>query len=265
MAVHGMTRRPRQEPISEAERELRIEVAAAYRMFDHLGWTELLSGHITAKVPGHADRFLINPYGPLFRHVTASSLVAVDIEGTILSDTEWSINPAGFVIHSAIHRARPELRCIMHSHTLAGMAVAAQEEGLLPISMPYTNFHDRIAYHEFSGPGSDWDERDAIAAALGPLDVLVLRNHGLLTCGRTVAEAFVLLFRLEKACAVQLAAQASGARLRRIRPEILEASAREMIRLLDRDTKGEAGKGIGEMDFRAMVRLMDEIDPSYRD
>jgi ribulose-5-phosphate 4-epimerase/fuculose-1-phosphate aldolase len=168
------------------------------------------------------------------------------------------------MIHSAVHAARPDLGCVMHVHTLAGMAVAAQQDGLLPISMPYTNFHDRVAYHEFQSAGSDWNERPMIAASLGARDVMILRNHGLLTCGRTVAEAFVLMFRLEKACQIQLAAQASGARLVHIRPAILEQTAREMIALLDRDEKGDPGKGIGDMDFKAMLRWMDEIDPSYR-
>ena len=131
----------------------------------------------------------------------------------------------------------------MHVHTLAGMAVAAQADGLLPLSMPYTNFHRRVAYHEFESAGSNWDERAMIAASLGSLDVMILRNHGLLTCGRTVAEAFVLMFRLEKACQVQLAAQASGAKLKIIRPEILEKTAKEMIHLLDRDEKGNPWSG----------------------
>lgn len=249
--------------IDPQEWELRVQLAAAYRIIDHLGWSELIWTHTTVRVPGPEHHFLINPYGLRFDEVCASNLVKVDMDGNILGDPEQEINPAGFVIHSAIHMTRPDVYCIMHTHTVAGMAIAALEEGLLPISMYALGYYDRIAYHDFEGPSLDPDERQRLADNLGQKNVLVLRSHGLLTCGQTVAQAFVRIFRLERACQVQLAAQSTGARLTVPPAAVCEISAERSDDFL----VAEGAKGYSRMpnpEFAAMMRLMDKIDPSYR-
>ncbi len=249
--------------MTEQEWELRVQLAAAYRMVDHFGWSELIWTHNTVRVPGAEDHFLINPYGLRFDEVTASNLVKVDHEGNIVGDQEQEINPAGFVIHSAIHMARPDVRCVMHTHTTAGMAVAALEEGLLPISMYALGYFERIAYHDFEGPSLELGERERLAANLGQKNLLVMKTHGLLACGETVAQAFVRLFRLERACQVQLAAQATGAKLVIPPREVCELSAR----LSDDFLVSEGDKGYSRKpnpEFAAMMRLMDRKDPSYR-
>jgi ribulose-5-phosphate 4-epimerase/fuculose-1-phosphate aldolase len=245
------------------EWELRVQLAAAYRMVDHFGWSELIWTHNTVRVPGADHHFLINPYGLRFDEVTASNLVKVDHEGNIIGDQNQEINPAGFVIHSAIHMARPDVRCVMHTHTTAGMAVAALEEGLLPISMYALGYYERVAYHDFEGPSLELDERARLAANLGQKNLLVLKTHGLLACGETVAQAFVRLFRLERACQVQLAAQATGAKLAMPPRAVCELSAK----LSDDFLVAEGDKGYSKNpnpEFAAMMRLMDRKDPSYR-
>jgi ribulose-5-phosphate 4-epimerase/fuculose-1-phosphate aldolase len=249
---------------SDEEWRLRVELAAAYRMIDHFGWTELQSGHVTLRIPGPERHFLINPYGLLFHEVTASNLVRIDINGKLAGPTPHQINPAGFVIHSAIHAAREDAHCVFHIHTVAGMAVAALECGLLPISMPSTGFYGKVAYHELEGPGADLSERETLARDLGDKNTLILRNHGLLTCGRTVAEAFVQMFRLQRACEIQIAALACNSPLHFIRPEVSEQSADEMNALLNRGADGAMGGGIGSFDFAAMMRLMERKDPSFK-
>ena len=164
--------------MSPEERELRIQLAAAYRIVDHFGWSELIWTHNTVRVPGPEHHFLINPYGLRFDEVTASNLVKVDLHGKIIGDPDQEINPAGFVIHSAIHMARPDVRCVMHTHTTAGMAVAALADGLLPISMYALGYFDRVAYHDFEGPSLELDERERLAANLGSKNVLILKTHG---------------------------------------------------------------------------------------
>jgi ribulose-5-phosphate 4-epimerase/fuculose-1-phosphate aldolase len=249
--------------MTDQEWELRVQLAAAYRMVDHFGWSELIWTHNTVRVPGAEDHFLINPYGLRFDEVTASNLVKVDHEGNIVGDQEQEINPAGFVIHSAIHMARPDVRCVMHTHTTAGMAVAALAEGLLPISMYALGYFERIAYHDFEGPSLELGERERLAANLGQKNLLIMKTHGLLACGETVAQAFVRLFRLERACQVQLAAQATGAKLVIPPREVCELSAR----LSDDFLVAEGDKGYSRNpnpEFTAMMRLMDRKDPSYR-
>ncbi len=249
--------------MTSEEWELRVQLAAAYRMVDHFGWSELIWTHNTVRVPGAEDHFLINPYGLRFDEVTASNLVKVDHAGNIIGNPEQEINPAGFVIHSAIHMARPDVRCVMHTHTTAGMAVAALEEGLLPISMYALGYYERVAYHDFEGPSLELDERARLAANLGEKNLLVLKTHGLLACGETVAQAFVRLFRLERACQVQLAAQATGAKLAIPSRSVCELSAK----LSDDFLVAEGDKGYSKKpnpEFAAMMRLMDRKDPSYR-
>lgn len=249
--------------IDPQEWELRVQLAAAYRIIDHMGWSELIWTHTTVRVPGPEHHFLINPYGLRFDEVRASNLVKVDMDGAIIGDQRQEINPAGFVIHSAIHMTRPDVRCIMHTHTVAGMAVAALENGLLPISMYALGYFERVGYHDFEGPSLDVEERQRLAANLGDKNVLILRTHGLLTCGETVAQAFVRMYRLERACQVQLAAQATGSPLIIPPREVCEVSAERSDEFL----ATEGGKGysrIANPEFEALVRLIDRTDPSYR-
>lgn len=266
MATAAPALRNTNRPIdcSDEEWALRIDLAAAYRIIDHFNWTELQSGHVTIRLPGPDRHFLINPYGLLFHEVTASNLVKIDVDGNVLSDTPYTINPAGFVIHSAIHMARTDAHCVFHIHTVAGMAVAALECGLMPISMPSTGFYGQVAYHELEGAGSDIGLREKIVADLGTRNTLILRNHGLLTCGETVAEAFIQMFRLQRACEIQVAAMACNTPLHMIRPDVSEQAVTEMNGLLNRGADGKLGGGMGAFDFAAMVRLMDRKDPSFR-
>lgn len=255
---------PPQPQKEHTERELRIDLAAAYRLIDHFGWSELIWTHSTVRVPGPEHHFLINPYGYRFDEVTASNLVKVDLEGRILGDPGQEINPAGFVIHSAIHLARPDVRCIVHTHTVAGMAVAALQCGLLPISMYALGYDGAVAYHDFEGPSLDREERARLAANLGDKDVLILRNHGLLTCGQTVAQAFVRMYRLERACQVQLAAQATGAPL--VIPDAgVRAVSRERSDVFLRAEGDQGYSRNPNPEFAALKRLLDRKDASYRE
>ena len=196
---------------SQQELSIRIELAAAYRLVDFFGWCELIYGHLTAHVPGPEPHFLINPYGLNYDEVTATNLIKIDINGKMVEPSPYAVNEAGFVIHSAVHMMSKENnRVVMHTHSRAGMAIAALEEGLLPISMGATAFFEDIAYHDYEGPSLYLDERERLQESLGDKRVLILRNHGLLTVGRTVAEAFIRLYRLESACQVQLDAGAAG-------------------------------------------------------
>src|SRR5918995_12909 len=206
-----------------AEWALRAQLAGAYRVADHLGWAELIYTHISARVPGPEHHFLINPYGLRFDEVSASSLVKVTQDGETVGPQGYAANKAGFIIHSAIHMAREDAQCVWHMHTLAGMAVSAQEQGLLPVHMYSHNFWQRISYHDFEGPSMRLDERARLVSSLGDKNqALMLRNHGLLTVGRTIPEAFIRFWRLNRSCEIQLAAQA--AKLRLPSPEVCEAS-----------------------------------------
>jgi len=242
------------------EWDLRVQLAAAYRLIDHFGWSELIWTHTTVRVPGPEHHFLINPYGYRFDEVCASNLVKVDLYGAIIGDQTLEINPAGFVIHSAIHMARRDVQCVMHTHTLAGMAVAALDCGLLPISMYALGYYESVGYHDFEGPSLELGERERLAANLGDRNVFVMRNHGLLTCGDSVAQAFVRMYRLERACQVQLAAQATGAGL--VVPPV---SVCEVSRERSDDFLGDKGYSRERNpEFAAMLRLLDKKDPSYK-
>jgi ribulose-5-phosphate 4-epimerase/fuculose-1-phosphate aldolase len=244
-----------------AERRLRVQLAAAYRIADHLGWSELIYTHISLRVPGPEHHFLINPYGLRFDEVTASNLVKIDADGKNVGDSPYKANEAGFVIHGAVHEAREDdASCVFHTHTLAGMAVSAQAAGLLPVHMYSHNFHRRVGYHEFEGPAMNLGERERLVASLGRHPALILRNHGLLTVGRTVQEAFILMWRLERACQVQLAAQAGGAPLRLPPEEVCAQSAR----MGDDFLTGRGAVGLGELEFAALERIVERRDPSYR-
>lgn len=254
---------PLQEEISPEEWAVRVQLAAAYRLIDHFGWSELIWTHTTARVPGPEHHFLINPYTLRFDEVRASNLVKVDLDGNIIGDLSQEINPAGYVIHSAIHRMRPDVKCVMHTHTVAGMAVAALECGLLPIGMYSLGFYERVGYHDFEGPSLELGERERLAKNLGEKNVLILRSHGLLTCGETVAQAFVRMYRLERACQVQLAAQATGTPLVIPSKDVCEKSAE----LSDDFLVAEGDKGYSRNpnpEFDAMLRLLDRKDHSYK-
>ena len=242
-----------QSSITPAEWALRVQLAAAYRVADKLGWSELIYTHISVRVPGPEHHFLINPYGLRFDEITASSLVKIDVDGNPVGPQKYSANKAGFVIHSAIHMAREDAACVWHMHTLAGMALSAQEDGLQPAHMYSHNFYQRLSYHDFEGPGMRLDERSRLAKSLGSNQALILRNHGLLTVGRTIPEAFILFWRLNRACEVQLAAQ--NAKLRLPSPEVCEASyAMGEEFLTDQAAHGE-------LEFDSIVR---KLDDSYR-
>ena len=250
------------EPVSTdpegAERTLRVQLAAAYRLVEHFGWSELIYGHLTVRLPGETPNFLINPYGLNYEEITASSLVRIDVDGNVVGDSNHPVNRAGFVIHSAVHMANSVNKCVMHTHTRAGMAVADLQAGLLQVHMYSTGFNGRLAYHDYEGPSLDLGERKRLLSDLGAAKAMILRNHGLLTVGRTIPEAFIWLYRLERACQVQLDAMAAG-RLRLIDPAVVDHSNRETDRFL------ESEAGIGELEFQALMRRLDRIDPSYRD
>ena len=215
----------RKGQVSPEEWAVRVDLAAAYRLVAQFGWEDLVFTHITARVPGAEDQFLINPYGQFFDEITASSLVKIDMNGHKLDDSPFPVNPAGFVIHSAIHGARHDARCVLHTHTLNGMAVSAQREGLLPISQHSIFVLSSLGYHDFEGPATRDDEKSRLVADLGSNTHLILRNHGLLTVGETVADAFVAMYYLETCCAIQVRAQAGGAELIAVGKEIVTISA----------------------------------------
>lgn len=242
--------------MSDAEWEARQELACAYRLFDHLGWHELIYNHISLRVPDEDGHFLINPFGLMYREVKASNLVKIDIKGNIIGDSRYPVNPAGFVVHSAVHANRPDAHCVMHTHTTAGMAVACQEDGLLFNNFTSVFFYGRLSYHDYEGITLDTDECERLARDLGQNDVMILRNHGLLTCGPTVAHAFNQLYMLQRACEVQIASQAGGAKPRLVPAEIAAKAARQAY---EHHVKG----GDSELLFAAMRRWMLEKDPSF--
>jgi len=237
----------------EAEWALRVQLAAAYRIAHHLGWAELIYTHISARVPGSQHHFLINPYGLRFDEVTASNLVKVDSDGETVGQQGYQANKAGFIIHSAVHMAREDAACVFHTHTLAGMAVSAQEEGLLPVHMYSHNFYGRLSYHDFEGPSMRLDERPRLVKSLGSQSALILRNHGLLTIGRTIPEAFIRFWRLNRSCEIQLAAQA--ARLRLPSAEVCEASHQMGEEFLADQAD------IGQLEFDSILR---KLGDSYK-
>src|SRR4051812_17635616 len=240
--------------ISAAEWALRVKLAAAYRVADHLGWSELIYTHISVRVPGPEHHFLINPYGLRFDEITASGLVKVNDRGETVGQQEYSANKAGFIIHSAIHMAREDAQCVWHMHTLAGMAVSAQDEGLLPIHMYSHNFFERLSYHDFEGPSMRLEERERLVKSLGPKNqALMLRNHGLLTVGQTVPEAFIRYWRLNRSCEIQLAAQ--SARLRLPSSAVCEASYQMGEEFLTDQAP------LGQLEFDALAR---KLDASYK-
>jgi len=248
-------------PPAEAERELRVQLAAAYRMVDYYGWTEQIYGHLTARVPGPEAHFLINPFGLNYDEVTASNLVKINCDGDIIGDSEYPVNRAGFVIHSAVHLANSDVhKCVMHTHTRAGMAIAAVKGGLQPISMAATGFYKRLSYHDYEGVSLDTSEREGLLDDLGENKAMMLRNHGILTTGRSIPEAFQRLYRLERACQIQVDAAAAG-ELNLLSDNVAQTSA---AGLEGGATMHAESKQMGALEFAALMRKMDKIDPSYR-
>ncbi|HSO37108.1 MAG TPA: class II aldolase/adducin family protein [Labilithrix sp.] len=241
--------------MENAEREARIDLAACYRIVAHHGWDDSVFTHISARVPG-TDHFLINRFGLLFEEITASSLVKVDQSGKTIDDPTAEINPAGFIIHGAVHTFRPEAACVIHLHTVAGVAVSAQAEGLLPISQDALRFDGQVAYHEYQGFVFEESERERLRLALGTCDVMILRNHGTLTVGTTVGEAFLRMYWLERACAFQIAAQGSS------QPLIVPPAP---IRDRARDKAAFITKRASPFAWAATLRKLDRLDPSYRE
>jgi len=242
---------PQTQPADE--REARVHLAAAYRLVDRFGMTDLIYNHISLRIPGREHHFLINPWGLMYREITASSLVKIDLDGNVVGENAWPVNPAGFVIHSAVHRARPEVNCVIHTHTPYGAAVAAIDSGLLPISQFAMRFYGRVAYHDYEGLAVSEEERDRLAEDLGNNAVMILRNHGLLTTGRTVGEAFVSMDYLERACRIQIEAQSTGANIVIPPRDVCEMAANQF------------GPEEHERAWPALLRMLDELDPSYKD
>jgi len=241
----------------EAVQRIRVDLAAAYRLIHRLGLDDSIYTHISARLPGTEHRFLINPYGLRFEEVKAGNLVTVDLDGRVLDDPcGLGINPAGFTIHSAVHAAREDATCVLHTHTVAGVAVSCQEEGLQPLNQWSMQFAGRLAYHPYEGIALDLDERARLVADLGDKPVMVLRNHGMLTCGRSVAEAFKLMHNVERSCRAQLALQAAGAPLVRPSAAVAAKTAGQYARLYD---KIEASGVDAEWEaFKRMLLRTDE-------
>jgi ribulose-5-phosphate 4-epimerase/fuculose-1-phosphate aldolase len=237
------------------EAQLRVDLAACYRLVALYGWDDLVFTHISARVPGNDHHFLINPYGMLFEEINASSLIKVDAHGEKVEPSPHPVNPAGFVIHSAIHAARPNVACVLHLHTPAGVAVSAQRNGLLPITQQATISLTSLAYHDYEGIALRDDEKPRLVADLGDNACLILHNHGLLTVGRTIADAFLTMYTLQRACEAQLLAQAGGAELIAVAPQVL-AGVKEASRSV---TKGLGGA----LAWPALLRKLDRVSPGY--
>ncbi|MEW6705513.1 MAG: class II aldolase/adducin family protein [Pseudomonadota bacterium] len=245
----------RQGDVSPEEWKTRVDLAAAYRLVALFKWDDLVFTHISARVPGTHDQFLINPYGFMFEEITASSLVKVDLQGNKLEDSPFPVNPAGFTIHSAIHAARHDVECVLHTHTLNGIAVSAQKDGVLPLSQQSIFLLSSLGYHDYEGVALREDEKPRLVRDLGDRNFLMLRNHGLLTVGRTIADAFQAMYLFEAVCTIQVRALAGGVPLTHVHPQIIataQAQAKEV-------TKGLGGALI----WPGLLRRLDRVYPGY--
>lgn len=245
------------EHVSAEEWRVRVDLAAAYRLVAAFRWDDLVFTHISARVPGTDDQFLINPYGLMFDEITASSLVRIDLQGRKLDDSPFPINPAGFTIHGAVHAARHDAHCVLHVHSLNGVAVSAQKGGVLPISQQSIFVLSSLAYHDYEGVALRDDEKPRVVADLGQANFLMLRNHGLLTLGPTVADAFLAMYLFETVCTIQVRAQAGGGELIAVNPSII-AGAQEQARQVTN------GVGLGSLNWPGLLRKLERLDPSYR-
>lgn len=244
-----------QGQVSEQEWQARVNLAAAYRLVAMYGWDDLVFTHISARVPGPEHHFLINPYGWLFEEITASSLVKVDLDGKVVMDTPYPINPAGFTIHSAIHAARDDAHCVMHTHSLNGVAVSAQAAGLLPLSQQSTIVLAALGYHDYEGIALRAEEKPRLVADLGQNSFLMLRNHGLLTVGASPADAFLAMYVFEAACTIQVRAQSGSGELVQVDPQILAGVQQAAAQV----TKGLGG----ELAWPGLLRKLDRHNPGY--
>jgi ribulose-5-phosphate 4-epimerase/fuculose-1-phosphate aldolase len=244
------------DQVSPEEWQLRVDLAACYRLVAAYGWSDLIFTHISARIPGPEHHFLINPYGLLFEEITASSLIKIDQQGEKLSDSPHPVNRAGFVIHSAVHAVREDAGCVLHTHTRAGVAVSAQAAGVLPISQQSTFVLASLGYHSYEGVALHDAEKPRLQADLGQANHLMLRNHGLLVVGSSIPEAFLLMYNFESTCQIQIAAQAGGA-LTQVDPRIIDGVGHAM-------RTQTSGFG-GQFAWPAMLRKLDRMDVSYRD
>lgn len=255
MPSHDLEIPSRQHQVSAEEWQVRLDLAAAYRLVALFKWDDLVFTHISARVPGTEDQFLINPYGMMFDEITASSLVKIDLEGNKIEESPFPVNPAGFVIHSAVHAARDDAQCVLHTHTRAGVAVSAQAGGVLPISQQSTFVLASLAYHDYEGVALHDAEKPRLQADLGHANYLMLRNHGLLTVGKSIADAFLAMYLFEATCNIQIAAQAGGP-LTTVRPEIVAGVGESM--------RAQTGNQGGAFVWPALLRKLDRMDASYR-
>jgi len=244
--------------VSEEEWAVRVDLAAAYRLVSRYGWEDLVFTHISARVPDTEDQFLINPYGLFFDEITASSLVKIDQAGNKLENSPFDVNAAGFIIHSAIHGARHDAKCVLHTHTANGVAVSTQRAGLLPISQHSLFVLNSVGYHDFEGPALDEDEKPRLVADLGDNRCLILRNHGLLTVGEAVADDFVNMYYLEASCQIQVRAQSGGGELIPVPKEVLDRGYANAV------ANQRRNGGQGRLVWPGLLRRLDRTDPSYR-
>ncbi|MDP9044800.1 MAG: class II aldolase/adducin family protein [Pseudomonadota bacterium] len=248
----------RKGQVSPEEWQARVDLAAAYRLVAMFKWDDLVFTHISSRVPGSHDEFLINPYGLMFDEITASSLIKVDARGNKLDSSPYEVNPAGFTIHSAIHAARHDIQCVLHVHTLNGIAVSAQKNGVLPLSQQSIFVLSSLGYHGYEGVALRDDEKPRLVADLGPRNqFLMLRNHGLLTVGRTVADAFLNMYLFETVCTIQVRAMAGGTELVSVDPRIIEGAQQQARQATN-------GVGGGALAWPGLLRRLDRADPSYR-
>ena len=253
-SLHAVSTNDVRSAVSAEEWEARVELAACYRLVAHMGWTDLIYTQISRRVPGPDHHFLINPYGLGFDEITASSLVKIDLEGNTVMETPYEVNRAGYVIHSAIHGAREDAACVLHTHTVAGMGIAAQKRGLLPLSQHAMMFYNRVGYHDYEGIATNVDERTRLVQDLGTHDAMILRNHGLLTTGHSCKSAFTIMYYLEKACAAQIAAQAGGGELLELSAEVAEHTGQQF------DKGGHTGR---ERPWPSLIRMLDRMGSDY--
>jgi ribulose-5-phosphate 4-epimerase/fuculose-1-phosphate aldolase len=242
--------------VSVEEWAMRVDLAACYRMVAHYGWDDLVFTHISARLPGKEHHFLINPYGMLFEEITASSLVKVGLDGAKVMESPFAVNPAGFVIHSAVHAARQDAQCVLHLHTPAGVAVSCQKDGLKPISQQSIFVLASLGYHNYEGVALNDEEKPRLVADLGRNSFLILRNHGLLTAARSIPDAFLAMFTLQRACEIQVMAQTAGGTLIPIPQPILDGARAQSAQVT-------GGLG-GALAWPGILRKLDRLDPSYR-
>ena len=274
LSMHSMRSR-----VSADEWALRVDLAACYRLLARYGMTDLIYHHVTVRVPGPEHHILINPYGMLYEEITASSLIKVDLAGNVIDkpDHGYSVNAAGYIIHSAIHEARADVQCIIHTHTRAGVAVSGLKEGLMPLSQTAMRFHGQVAYHDYEGPAFDRGEKGRLVGHLGRHNALILRNHGLLTCGPSIPQCFNLMFFLENACRIQVDMLGCNRTLHHATQAVIERTAealsgseitldneRETNPNIKRDAQ-KSGTGYGFLEWPALLRMLDRTDASFRD